>query len=185
MSISVFEAARPVIKGLIVAVLAIIGAYIGHWAHGAMLNDYTPVQPIEFSHEIHAGENEIACEYCHSWAGRSATAGVPSVETCVGCHRGLTEVRDTPDVVKLFDYWERGEGIPWVKVHDTPDFVHFRHKPHIRGGVECQTCHGPVEEMVRVTRRVDLNENLRMPWCIDCHTEEDVANGRDCLTCHY
>ena len=185
MSISVFEAARPVFTGLIVAVMVVVGAFVGHWAHGAWLNDHTPVQPIEFSHEVHAGENEIACEYCHAWADRSATAGVPSVETCVGCHKGLNEVREKPEVQKLFGYWERGEGIPWVKVHDTPDFTHFRHKPHIRGGVECQTCHGPVEEMARVTRRVDINENLRMPWCIDCHTEEQVANGRDCLTCHY
>ena len=185
MSIGIFEAARPVLKGLIIAALVIVGAYLGHWAHGQMLNDYTPVQPIAFSHKIHAGDNGIDCQYCHSWAERSATAGVPSVETCVGCHKGLTEVRDKPEVVKLFDYWESGKGIDWVKVHDTPDFVHFRHKPHIRAEVACETCHGEVKEMEVVTRVVSLNENLRMPWCIDCHTKEEVDAGRDCLTCHY
>ena len=110
MSIGVFEAARPVFKGLIIAVMAIAGAYLGHWAHGEMLNEHTPVQPIEFSHKVHAGDNEIPCQYCHSWADRSATAGVPSVETCVGCHKGLAEVRDKPEVVKLFDYWDSGRG---------------------------------------------------------------------------
>lgn len=84
---------------------------------------YAPEQPIHFSHKIHAGENEIHCQYCHLYARRSIVAGVPSVQTCMNCHKLIR--KEKPEIQKLLEYWEKKEPIPWVKVYDLPDFVHF------------------------------------------------------------
>lgn len=80
--------------------------------------------------------------------------------------------------------------IPWVKVHNLPDFVYFDHRAHVAGGVECRTCHGPVEEMDRVRQM----ESLSMGWCIECHRaparrvadlRRHAETSTDCSTCHY
>jgi len=136
----------------------------------------TPEQPIKFSHKIHAGEFKIACEYCHSYARRSTVAGVPAVERCMGCHK--VTAMDKPEVKKLLEYWNRKEPIPWVKVFDQPDFVHFSHAPHVLKGIACQNCHGPVETMERVREAVALN----MERCVTCHMEKKASI--DCWTCH-
>lgn len=135
-----------------------------------------PLQPIAFSHKIHAGDYKIACEYCHSYARRSSVAGVPSVQLCIGCHK-ITAL-DKPEVRKLKGYWERKEPIPWTKIHDLPDFVIFTHKRHLLKGIACQTCHGPVETMDQM-RQV---ASLEMGWCVSCHKEQRAS--LDCLDCH-
>ena len=166
---------RP--AGLIVAV-ALIGLVSGYWADAAFFPDNAPVQPINFSHKIHAGDNQIPCMYCHIQARRSISAGVPSVNKCVNCHTVIA--KDRPQIRKVMTYWENKEPIPWIKVHDLPDFVYFPHKRHVLAGVECQTCHGPVQTMDRVTRLAPMT----MSWCLDCHKENEVENGLDCWTCH-
>jgi hypothetical protein len=109
----------------------------------------------------------------------------------MGCHNSLPSVRESEEILKLATYWENREPIPWIKVYDLPDYVHFTHKRHVKAGLECQDCHGPVETMDRITRVA----TMRMPWCVDCHTEipknikdkltiKNVEHGRDCLTCH-
>ncbi len=179
MSISVLEALRPFKKAVLLIVLGLVGFLFGNWLNDTYYSDASPIQPINFSHRIHATENEIPCQYCHVHAARSTSAGVPSVEKCMGCHKAIAT--DRPEIVKLAGYWERQEPIPWVKVHDVPDFVYFPHKRHIQAGLDCQTaCHGPVATMDRVTRLA----SLKMPWCVDCHTEKQVEHGRDCWTCH-
>ena len=138
---------------------------------------YRPEQPIAFDHKIHAGENEIPCLFCHSTARRSTVAGVPSVQACMGCHDWVQS--DHPELEKLTEYSDNAEPIPWVRVHSVPDFVRFTHKRHIKAGVACQSCHGPVEEMERVERV----QSLEMGWCVQCHEQRGASI--DCATCHY
>jgi len=178
MSISVLEALAHFKKPALVVFGGVAGFVAGIWVNNTYFDDASPLQPIEFSHRIHAGENEIPCQYCHVYAARTPVAGVPSVEKCMGCHRSVAT--DKPEIIKVAQYYADRKPIPWVKVYDVPDFVHFTHKRHIKAGLECATCHGPVDTMDRITRQ----QPLRMPWCVDCHTSNEVENGRDCWTCH-
>lgn len=166
---------KPV--GMIVAV-GFVGLLVGYFANAAFFPGTTPVQPIEFSHTIHAGDYEIPCLYCHTQARRSPSAGVPSVNKCMGCHSVVAT--DSPLVREVARHYENDEPIPWIKVHDLPDFVHFPHNRHVAAGLECQECHGPVETMDRVTRMAP-NE---MGQCLTCHKDMEVEHGIDCLTCH-
>jgi hypothetical protein len=178
MSISVLDALRPFKRAAQVGLVVVLGLLGGYAVNASFYSDRAPVQPIEFSHRIHAGENDIPCLYCHVYADRTPSAGVPSVARCMGCHESIAT--DRPEIQKVQQYWDEQQPIPWIKVHDVPDFVHFTHKRHVRAGIECQQCHGPVETMDRIERQ----ESLRMPWCVECHTEREVDNGRDCWTCH-
>ncbi len=180
VNVSVLEALKPLRKSALLGIVGIIGIVVGLKINATYSTHLKPVQPIEFSHRIHAGENQIECLYCHSSADRSPSAGVPSVAKCVGCHERVVTVRDSAEIAKLNAYWQDQEPIPWIKVHDVPDFVHFTHKRHVLAGLECQQCHGPVETMDRIERVADLT----MPWCTDCHTLNQTDNGLDCYTCH-
>lgn len=147
--------------------------------------DISPVQPITFSHRIHAGDNNIPCMYCHIYAERSPVAGVPDVQRCMGCHKVIKT--DSPLIQEVTSYWDKKKPIPWVKVYNLPDYVYFSHKRHVRAGVECRMCHGDVAKMDVVSRV----SSLKMGWCIDCHTNgaiaiigREVRNGKDCWTCH-
>lgn len=146
-------------------------------------------QPIPFSHYTHAQTLGMECQYCHSEARKSKHSGIPPLQTCMGCHQWVKT--DSPNIQKLASYWQNGEGEPvqWKKVHDIPDFVHFAHKPHIRGGVECTECHGQMQlqgmpEPVHVgvdhstgdpiikdmvVNVVIRETTMQMGWCIDCH----------------
>jgi hypothetical protein len=178
VSISVLEALKHFKKPTLVILVGLAGFVAGIWVNSTYYNDTSPVQPVEFSHKIHAGDNEIPCQYCHVYAARTPSAGVPSVEKCMGCHVSIAT--DTPEIIKVAQYYADQQPIPWIKVYDVPDFVHFTHKRHIKADLECQQCHGPVETMDRITRQ----QPLRMPWCVECHTRKEVENGRDCWTCH-
>ena len=197
---------------------------------------YQPIQPIAFSHKIHAGDNKIDCQYCHSSAKHSKTSGIPSVNVCMNCHKNISEVADDTKVVmddhtlvkadldkeiaKIYEaagwdpdkleYTGDTKPIKWVRVHNLPDFAYFNHSQHVTvGGVACQKCHGPVEEMEEVYQ----HSPLTMGWCIDCHKDtkvdlkgneyyakihEDLAKkygveqvtiaqlgGKECGKCHY
>ena len=154
---------------------------------------YQPVQPIAFSHKIHAGANKIDCQYCHSSAKHSKHSGIPSVNVCMNCHKNIAEVSEetaTPEYSKAFydneiqkiykaagwdaenlEYTGETEPIKWVRIHNLPDFAYFNHSQHVTvGGVKCQKCHGPVEEMHEVYQHAPLT----MGWCIDCHKETKV-----------
>ena len=158
---------------------------------------YQPIQPIAFSHKIHAGDNKIDCQYCHSSAKHSKTSGIPSVNVCMNCHKNISEVADDTKVVmddhtlvkadldkeiaKIYEaagwdpdkleYTGNTKPIKWVRVHNLPDFAYFNHSQHVTvGGVACQKCHGPVEEMEEVYQ----HSPLTMGWCIDCHKETKV-----------
>lgn len=155
--------------------------------------DYAPIQPIHYSHRIHAGENEIECKYCHSSARVSKHSGIPSLNVCMNCHKSIAEVAETTatdeyskafydgEIKKLYTavgwdpatqkYTGKTEPVKWVKIHNLPDFVYFNHAQHVQvGGIECQTCHGPVE-----TYEIQKQfAPLTMGWCIDCHRKTEV-----------
>ncbi|MBP0904662.1 cytochrome c3 family protein [Mariniflexile gromovii] len=153
---------------------------------------YQPVQPIHFSHKIHAGDNGIDCKYCHSSARTSKTSGIPSLNVCMNCHKSIYEYNGetTPEHSKEFydgeikklykaagwddaeqKYTGNSQPVKWVRIHNLPDFVYFNHSQHVTvAGVECQTCHGPIEEMEVVSQHAPLT----MGWCIECHRTTDV-----------
>ncbi len=135
-----------------------------------------PRQPVAFSHALHAGQYKLDCLYCHSAARISPQAGLPSLEACIGCHKRAT---DKPELLKVQDYWQRREPIPWLRVHKLPLFTRFTHKRHIRAGVECYSCHGQVTRM----ERVEQVSSLKMGWCVTCHEAQQA--DKDCLVCHY
>ncbi len=164
-----------------------------HVAYGSVDPDEELPQPIAYSHKLHAGTLQIDCEYCHSGARRSIHAGVPSTSVCMNCHK-LVSSEGRPELEKLKEYFNNGEVIPWVKVHDLPDFVYFSHKGHVRSGVLCQECHGEVQDDMTVARRVG---KLTMGWCLDCHESHPSINEnygaeaelrraeiKDCWNCH-
>ena len=149
------------------------------WTPGDTVDDvgWKPTQPIPFSHKLHAGDKQIPCQYCHSSARRSASAGIPSLNTCMGCHKLVAT--DKPNIKYVAEHYKNNEPIPWVKVNDLPDFVRFTHKIHINAGLECQGCHGQVQEMPVVSQEAPL----QMGWCIGCHKEKGAKI--DCIACHY
>jgi cytochrome c2 len=145
---------------------------------------YHPEQPIKFSHKIHAGDNGIQCVYCHSGAEKSKTAGVPSVNICMNCHKGISETANAgskEEIAKIYAaagwdpskmaYTGPQKPIQWNKVHVLPDFVFFPHSQHVMvGKVECETCHGDVKKMTTV----EQFSPLTMGWCINCHRTTEV-----------
>lgn len=143
------------------------------------------VQPIQFPHDLHAGTYQIDCQFCHFSAERSVDAGMPPVETCRGCHqmiRGTTEEQQA-EIAKIHGYYDAGEPIPWTRIYKVADHVHFPHMRHVNAGMECQECHGEVQEVGVIEERDPVWGGADMGWCISCHVQEDVS--RDCTVCHY
>ena len=154
---------------------------------------YQPIQPIHFSHKIHAGDNQIDCKYCHSSARVSKHSGIPSLNICMNCHKSIYEYAGeateeysqefyTGEIKKLYaavgwdeanqQYTGNTEPVKWVRIHNLPDFAYFNHSQHVSvGQIQCQTCHGPVEEMEIMYQYSPLT----MGWCIECHRETQVV----------
>lgn len=135
---------------------------------------YAPEQPIAFSHATHAGHYGLDCQYCHTGAEKSRHSGVPPSTLCLNCH---TQVKtDSPEIQKVVASIKAGQPIAWTRVHRLPDHAYFNHASHVTAGLECQKCHGKVEEMVRV----EQVERMTMGWCLDCHRktlEEQPKEG--------
>ena len=142
-------------------------------------------QPIAFPHDKHAGsQSQIPCMYCHNTADRSEDAGIPAVQVCAGCHipGGVAAVgarADSAGVQQLVEYWNEQRPIEWQRIHKLPDHVHFPHMMHINAEIECQECHGQVQEM----REIERVAPLSMGWCVQCHEQRAVRT--DCFVCHY
>jgi hypothetical protein len=176
--------------------------------------DYSPMQPVKFSHAVHAGQNGTDCIYCHSSAPNSKTAGIPPENVCMNCHLMVRKGTrsGTFEIAKLISSYENQKPIEWIKVHNLPDHVFFSHAQHVSvGKVDCAECHGDVKKMDVIKQVSDLS----MGWCIDCHRTKilDVQNnqfysqyralaeklkkgeidsvtvtmtgGRECMKCHY
>jgi hypothetical protein len=186
---------------LVVLILFVIGGYftvLGAIGLGRSKN-YQPEQPIFYSHKVHAGVNQISCLYCHSNALDSKHATVPPLNVCMNCHAAIneyskgpklfredgTEVDGTAEINKLYSYTgydpktsryntANAKPVEWVKIHNLPDHVFFSHAQHTRAGkVQCQTCHGPIQEMNEVKQFAELS----MGWCINCHRTTKVNFG--------
>lgn len=146
---------------------------------------YHPEQPIKFSHKIHAGDNEIACQYCHNSVEKSRHAGIPTVNVCMNCHKGIQEGPTTgkTEIAKIYAAagFNADKGtydvskqnpIKWIKVHNLPDFVFFSHQQHVVvGKQDCANCHGDVKKMTTVEQKSPLT----MKWCVECHRKTEVA----------
>lgn len=166
---------------------------------------YQPVQPIKFSHELHAGINQIDCQYCHSGAFKSKNASIPSLNICMNCHKAVqaTDKYDgkiSPEIQKIYNalgydpetrtYDEsKQKPIEWVRVHNLPDLAYFNHSQHVKVGADairkakglqpnepvCFACHGKVNTMEEIYQFSPLT----MKWCINCHKETDISNQKD------
>lgn len=124
---------------------------------------YQPTQPVAYSHAVHAGKLGMDCRYCHSTVENSAQASLPSTQVCMNCHQSILPNSEKMTLVK--ESYSTGKPIPWVRVHDLPDFVYFNHSAHVSRGVGCVTCHGRVDRMEVVYQAKPLN----MAWCLECH----------------
>ncbi len=181
---------------LVTAIILLLGS--GYFVYGYLMQigvdqGYQPVQPIHYSHKIHAGDNKIECKYCHSSARMSKTAGIPSLNVCMNCHKSISEVAEATateehtkefydsQIQKLYkavgwdadsqSYTGKTEPVKWVRIHNLPDFAYFNHSQHVMvAGVACQKCHGPVEEMEVMYQHAPLT----MGWCVNCHRDTNI-----------
>ncbi len=126
---------------------------------------YQPVQPVPYSHKIHAGMLGMDCRYCHTGVDKSAVAGVPPTQVCMNCHSTIKT--DSLTMLGVIESWKSNQPIAWVRVNKIPDYAYFDHSAHISVGVGCVSCHGHIEEMAEVR----LEKPLSMGWCLDCHRD--------------
>lgn len=183
---------------IVATIFFMLGA--AYFAYGYLMQigvdqGYQPIQPIHYSHRIHAGDNKIECKYCHSSARVSKHSGIPSLNVCMNCHKNIAQVAEevqqegitkygvdyNKEIQKLYeavgwdptqqDYVNEQKPVKWIRIHNLPDFVYFNHSQHVSvAGVDCQTCHGEIENM----EIVEQHSSLTMGWCINCHRETDV-----------
>jgi cytochrome c553 len=175
---------------------------------------YAPDQPVKFSHAVHVGEQGIDCMYCHTTAGHSKSAGIPPTNLCLNCHVLIREGTHSGrfEIAKIIEAAEKGENLEWIRIHNLPEHVFFSHAVHVGAArLDCNQCHGPVEEMHIMRQHADLS----MGWCVNCHRDtrvDFVDNGyydtyiklheqlragkidtiradhigaNDCMSCHY
>ncbi|QLE03106.1 c-type cytochrome [Galbibacter sp. BG1] len=178
-----------------VVFLLLASAYFayGYFMQIGVDQGYQPIQPIHYSHRIHAGDNGIDCKYCHSSARTSKHSGIPSLNICMNCHKNIAEVSEETataeyskefydgEIAKLYKavgwdvekqaYTGETQPVEWVRIHNLPDFAYFNHSQHVTvGRIACQECHGPVQEMEVMYQHAPLT----MGWCIDCHRKTNV-----------
>ncbi len=160
--------------------LALAGLIGGVWYYfSPKFTDvgYRPHQPVSFSHKLHAGDMGMDCRYCHNTVEQAAHAAIPPAQTCMNCH-SLVKT-DSPKLKLVRDSYTTDEPIPWVRVHQLPDYAFFDHRPHLSAGVGCSSCHGRIDQMTIV----EMAKPLSMGWCLDCHRDpEPNLRPRDQIT---
>jgi hypothetical protein len=163
------------VAGAFVVVLLVSAVYV----LSASQSRASPEQPLQFSHKSMVPKG-IPCLFCHAGATRSPAAGIPSLQSCMGCHPVIAA--DKPGVQALTGYWERQQPVAWVRVNRLPRFVYFSHQVHVAAaGLNCERCHGDVGQMTVVRPVAKMN----MGWCLRCHTQQsNAAQLRDCIVCH-
>ena len=149
--------------GVPVAAVAVIAA-VNYWFSPRYTDvGYRPVQPVPFSHQMHAGQMGMDCRYCHTTVERAAHAAIPATGTCINCHRIIKP--DSEAIKPLLESYDKNEPMHWVRVHQLPGYAYFDHRVHLAAGVGCATCHGRIDQM----ERVRLYAPLSMGWCLECH----------------
>ena len=138
---------------------------------------YQPAQPVKYSHQLHVGQLGIDCKYCHTTVEKAGFAAVPPTETCMNCHSNAAT--NSPLLTKVYNSWETGQPVEWIKIHDLADYAYFNHSAHVNKGVGCYSCHGRIDQMEVVYQAQPLN----MGWCLSCHREpEKHLRPRDQVT---
>ncbi len=192
-----FEGLKKLTKNkkfiLFIVLLSVIflgsAGWKGMWETGVHTG-YQPIQPIKFSHQLHAGVNKIDCQYCHSGAFTSKNASIPSLNVCMNCHNYVTasekyDGKTSPEIMKIYNaldynedtkvYGTNTKPVEWIRIHNLPDLAYFNHSQHVSvAGIECQNCHGPIQTMEEVYQYSPLT----MKWCINCHRQTEV-NHKD------
>lgn len=164
-----FDTNLRLVAGAVVVTLGLAGAVLGYLLHPNQLDTgYTPVQPVQYSHKLHAGNLGMDCLYCHTSVEQASYASVPPTETCMNCHAQVKE--KSPKLQLVRESYATGAPIQWVKVHRLPDYVYFNHQAHVTSGVSCVSCHGRVDQMIEVKQVSPLT----MAWCLDCHRNPDA-----------
>jgi hypothetical protein len=203
---------RDVLGAILLGVLPVYLVLLVWYGFSPKTTDvgYQPQQPVPFSHKLHAGDLGMDCRYCHTTVEVAANAAVPPTQTCMNCHAKIRAA--SPKLVTVRESYATGVPVPWVKVHDLPDYAYFNHSAHVTRGVGCVECHGRIDKMEVVQQFAPLS----MGWCLDCHrnpethlrpkelvtkmdwqpTEDRLTLGRrlreayninpsqDCSTCH-
>ncbi|GAA0751145.1 c-type cytochrome [Psychroflexus lacisalsi] len=184
-----------VLVAVVFLLLAVAWGGYGFLMQVGVDQGYAPIQPIHYSHRIHAGENQIECKYCHSSARVSKHSGIPSLNVCMNCHKQIAEVAPetqaegqkeygvdyNAEIQKLYEAtgWDTStqsftgdtKPVKWIRIHNLPDFAYFNHSQHVTvGQIDCQTCHGPVETYEIQKQYAPLT----MGWCINCHRETNI-----------
>jgi hypothetical protein len=126
---------------------------------------YMPKQPVNFSHNIHAGQLGLDCRYCHNAVEKSWYSNIPPASTCMNCHNQV--LKDDPKLALVRESAATGKPIPWVQIHKVPDYVYFNHSVHVNRGVSCVECHGQVDKMDEVFHAKPFG----MAFCLDCHRD--------------
>lgn len=190
--------------GVLVVVIAAIVTLLLGLAEIGLVTAYQPSQPIQFPHDVHAGKNGIDCKYCHNSVEKSKSAGIPTVNVCMNCHKQIQgdDEAEQKQINKIYQaagfipegggqYTGETENLVWNKAHALPDHVYFNHSQHVVvGGIDCKQCHGdmtkqhelprvvPIEELNEVDGNIELTKpTLTMGWCIECHGEKGISSG--------
>lgn len=187
--------------GSLILVITLLVVGIQGLGNIGVVEAYQPSQPIDFPHTVHAGVNGIDCKYCHNSASKSRTAGLPTVNVCMNCHKQINgSTPEQAEKIKAIyaaagwdgsQYTGKVKPIIWNKVHVLPDHVYFNHSQHVTvGGIDCKQCHGdmktqketarvvPVSELNKIEGNIVLTKpTLTMGWCIECHQEKGIAEG--------
>lgn len=165
---------NTVSRALVLGALLLAGAVF--WAGSVLWSSpygsgvgNAPIQPVEFSHEVHVGGLGLDCRYCHTLVEEGPMAGLPPTKTCMACHSQI--LTESPALEPVRRSYEEDHSIPWVRVHDLPDFAHFDHGIHVAKGVGCSSCHGRVDRMPRIRQ----GATLEMNWCLRCHRHPEEA----------
>ncbi len=164
-----------------ILVLPIYAALVFLYGASPLATDvgYRPLQPVPFSHALHAGQLGMDCRYCHVAVERSAQATLPTTSVCMNCHQTLLNSSERLQAVR--NSYVTGASVRWVRVHDLPDFAYFDHSAHVRGGIGCVSCHGRVDQMDE--RGVYQDQPLSMGWCLECHRDPSTQiRPRDQIT---
>ncbi len=159
-----FDTTLRLAGGIAIVALGAVASVVLYLAHPEQLHTgYMPLQPVAYSHKLHAGNLGLDCTYCHYTVDKSSFAAVPPTEVCMNCHARVKE--KSPQLQMVRESYATGQPVPWVKVHRLPDYVYFNHQAHVTAGVSCVSCHGRVDQMVEVR----MAQPLSMAWCLDCH----------------
>ncbi|MDQ3019851.1 MAG: cytochrome c family protein [Bacteroidota bacterium] len=168
----------PILVFVVLAVFVI--TYYASYAERQGVG-YMPHQPIAYSHKLHAGDLKIDCRYCHSDVEKSRQANIPSANVCMNCHSLVK--KESPEIQRLTDYYNKGIALEWKRVHRVPDFAYFNHSVHVNKGIDCSNCHGNIAEMEVVEQVKDFS----MRACLDCHRNpheniKNISKGKEELT---